>query len=431
MDPGGIPPVIHVGQYDDDYTLVFNPFSAAGVFSIESGSTAEIRGTKLDGNGYSADAEIEDGLITVAGDKQMTAIAGMNVFEIVIKSGDKVLSSTNFCLAVEHAAMDAETVVSESVIKEIGESVNAWLDEHGAGAGLTDGIKTAMLQIAQKVVYIDEHGQDYYDDLYEALYPPVNLLSIAAVYTQSGTVYDTDSLDVLKDDLVVTAYYDDSTSEVVTTYTLSGTLIEGTSTITVSYGGKTDTFTVTVSSSTVYLYNWDFTQSLTDSVQGITATLGGNATQDSTGLHITAANGYVDLGKILAENQAYEIDIASMDTSAWTSGHGRLFIWYKSNGSGFIYRSDGYWTIYNGTWSSPATQIADKSYFANSTLKIVVGSGSSRPITIYKDGVEVLAFTVSNQNPVSSENVACLGGGGSNAAFSMTITGLRVYSTEV
>lgn len=131
MDPGGISPVIHVGQYDDDYTLVFKPFSAAGVFSIESGSTAEIRGTKLDGNGYSADAEIEDGLITVAGDKQMTAVAGMNVFEIVIKSGDKVLSSTNFCLAVEHAAMDAETVESESVINEISSAVTDWLDEHG------------------------------------------------------------------------------------------------------------------------------------------------------------------------------------------------------------------------------------------------------------------------------------------------------------
>lgn len=72
------------------------------------------------------------------------------------------------------------------------------------------------------------------------------LLSITAVYTQSGTVYDTDSLDSLKSDLVVTAYYDNSTSAVVTNYTLTGTLSEGTSTITVSYGGKTATFTVTV-----------------------------------------------------------------------------------------------------------------------------------------------------------------------------------------
>lgn len=72
------------------------------------------------------------------------------------------------------------------------------------------------------------------------------LVSISAVYTQSGTVYDTDSLDSLKDDLVVTATYDDSSTAVVTDYTLSGTLTEGTSTITVTYQGKFTTFTVTV-----------------------------------------------------------------------------------------------------------------------------------------------------------------------------------------
>lgn len=73
-----------------------------------------------------------------------------------------------------------------------------------------------------------------------------SLVSISAVYTQSGTVYDTDSLDDLKADLVVTGLYDDQSTETITDYTLSGTLEAGTSTITVSYGGKTTTFTVTV-----------------------------------------------------------------------------------------------------------------------------------------------------------------------------------------
>ena len=72
--------------------------------------------------------------------------------------------------------------------------------------------------------------------------------SITATYTQSGTVYDTASLDSLKTDLVVTANYAGGTSEIVpaSDYTLSGTLTEGTSTVTVSYGGLTDTFDVMV-----------------------------------------------------------------------------------------------------------------------------------------------------------------------------------------
>ena len=115
-----------------------------------------------------------------------------------------------------------------------------------SGTGLTEDIKAALLQIAEKVAYIDEDGQDYYDTLYSALYPPADLVSISAVYTQSGTVYDTDTLDSLKSDLVVTGRYSDSSTKTITTYSLSGTLAEGTSVITAAYGGKSATFSVLV-----------------------------------------------------------------------------------------------------------------------------------------------------------------------------------------
>lgn len=67
----------------------------------------------------------------------------------------------------------------------------------------------------------------------------------------ANVIYDTDSLDSLKQYLVVTATYSDSSTATVPSadYTLSGTLTVGTSTITVSYGGKTTTFTVTVTES--------------------------------------------------------------------------------------------------------------------------------------------------------------------------------------
>ena len=54
---------------------------------------------------------------------------------------------------------------------------------------------------------------------------------------------------------MVTATWDNSTTSTVasTDYELSGTLTEGTSTITVTYGGKTTTFNVTVSSTVQYV----------------------------------------------------------------------------------------------------------------------------------------------------------------------------------
>lgn len=111
----------------------------------------------------------------------------------------------------------------------------------------SDEVKTALLQIVEKVAYIDNQGQTYYDALYDALYPPVGLDSISAVFDAGGaTIYNTDTLDDLKQYLTVTAYYSSGDSEVVDSYTLSGSMDAGTQTITVSYGGKTTTFSVTV-----------------------------------------------------------------------------------------------------------------------------------------------------------------------------------------
>lgn len=123
---------------------------------------------------------------------------------------------------------------------------------NSGGGGMSDDVKQALLDLIEHLAFIDADGQDYYDALYSALYPTENLDYITAVYTQSGVVYDTDSLNDLKADLAVTAYFADGTSEPVTAYTLSGTLEAGTSTITVSYSEKTTTITVSVTAAPLY-----------------------------------------------------------------------------------------------------------------------------------------------------------------------------------
>lgn len=127
------------------------------------------------------------------------------------------------------------------------------------GGGVTDEARLALMQFLSKVALIDTHGQEYYDTLFNALFPVATLTSITCVYTQSGTVYTHDSLNSLKSDLVVTAHYDDASEQTVTLYTLSGELTAGTSTITVSYGGKTTTFNVSVTAgvpSTYQMYDY-------------------------------------------------------------------------------------------------------------------------------------------------------------------------------
>ena len=143
---------------------------------------------------------------------------------------------------------DGITVIPASNLNAIQDAIIALENQQGASE-ISDDLKTALLQIASKVAYIDDQGQTYYNALYNALYPPKTLFSITAVFTQGSTVvYDNASLDSLKSMLVVTAHYTDGTSEAVASnlYTLSGTLTVGTSTVTVSYNSKTTTFTVNV-----------------------------------------------------------------------------------------------------------------------------------------------------------------------------------------
>lgn len=167
------------------------------------------------------------------------------------------------------------------------------------GDGLTEDVKQALLQIASKVAYIDDDGQDYYDALESALYPDATLVSISAVYTQSGTVYDTDSLDSLKDDLVVTALYSDASTATITAYTLSGTLEVGTSTITVAYGGKTTTFNVTVTETPRVLDNGTHTfadgSSVTVLNDHVTIVLGTKSGQKFVNLS-SLSNNTTDIG---------------------------------------------------------------------------------------------------------------------------------------
>lgn len=119
------------------------------------------------------------------------------------------------------------------------------------GTGLSTEIKTALMAVVKHIgVWTDGNGQTYIDNLRTALYN-APLASISVVYTQSGTVYASDDLDVLKEDLVVTGMYTDGSSAIVTDYTLSGSLLVGTSTITVTKDGKTDTFEVTVAETRV------------------------------------------------------------------------------------------------------------------------------------------------------------------------------------
>lgn len=121
MTPGAVPTVVHRSQYDSDFTIIFELFARTGEFVIESGTTARLRGTKTSGTGYSVEIplNISTKTVTITGDAQMTVAAGENIFEVVLYQGDLEICSSNFVLAIERAAMDADTITDETVVPEL------------------------------------------------------------------------------------------------------------------------------------------------------------------------------------------------------------------------------------------------------------------------------------------------------------------------
>ena len=251
--PGyGYSQTVKVSQDDIGRPLEFHLYDGMDLLSITVGSVITIHATKPSGLGFTETCTWSGSTASISTTESMTQESGAFPAELVITSGGDVLGTANFTFCVERSPH--QTGTTDGVAEDLQDIYEQLDDLKSELNGWSDDTKTALLNAFAHVAWTDEHGQDYYDALEEALYAeaPKTLVSISAVYTQSGNIYDTDSLDRLKTDLVVTATYDDSTTATVTAYTLSGTLEVGTSTITATYEGKTATFTVTVKSGFLY-----------------------------------------------------------------------------------------------------------------------------------------------------------------------------------
>ena len=118
--PGGVPLTVHVSQYDvGSRAIIFSLFSSTGEFEIPEGTTAEVKGTKPDGNGFSYEAALSGNTVSIDVTKQMTAVAGKAICEIVLVYEETELATANFVLYIERAALDKDTLISGSEIREL------------------------------------------------------------------------------------------------------------------------------------------------------------------------------------------------------------------------------------------------------------------------------------------------------------------------
>ena len=178
--PGDYPLVINLNQYDSDFTLEFTIYSSIGNLVLESGTTAAIRGTKKDGHGYSAEATIDGYVVSVTGDEQMTAIAGDNVFELVLTRNGKDISTSNFIIHVERAALDKDTIVSQSKIRELINVIDK-TDDLLAAASSVESKLADMQAIKSQIETLKSDIQTIYDNTTSAASTAATNAASAAV----------------------------------------------------------------------------------------------------------------------------------------------------------------------------------------------------------------------------------------------------------
>lgn len=162
----------------------------------------------------------------------------------------------------ENTPIDAENLNKmDKGIADVTEFVNQLSEQiddmkengTGGGSGVTTEMSQSLWTIMQKTAFVEalteaeltafktawgigSSGDDSGDT-------EVTLSSISATYSGGEVTVGTALTDLTG--ITVTATYSDGSTATVTDYTLSGEIAEGSNTITVSYGGKTTTFTVT------------------------------------------------------------------------------------------------------------------------------------------------------------------------------------------
>lgn len=136
LTPGAVPLVIFVSQYDTKSRVMrFELVDKTGATISYGTVSAAVRGTKPDGMGFDYAATVADSgsnkVVTVTLTEQMTAVAGRVPCEIYLYKGTPATTTTpasndfeqlataNFILHVERAALDKDTIKSDSEIRQL------------------------------------------------------------------------------------------------------------------------------------------------------------------------------------------------------------------------------------------------------------------------------------------------------------------------
>lgn len=262
----------------------------------------------------------------------------------------------------------------------------------------TDTAKQALLNCFQHVAWADETGATYYGHLHDTIFGISNIASISAVFNTGGiTIWSDDSLDSLRQYLTVTATHVGGTTETVSLYELTGSLDSSPATITVSYFGRSTTFTTNVTVVGKISYVSDFSNWVTS--------------------YATPLSGNVMYGQCSTQTAANNYSSHAEDNKA--------LLWSNAVGKTFRIRFTGYCDNWVGAMSTsnPQNRVQD--------IIAIFSSNTSNTRLRYTN----LANHVMTREPMTTEYIfeAKLSNftGGSGTITSDSRFGANIYYTTV
>lgn len=118
--PGGVLPRVNVSQYDaGSRTINATLYNGPSLFTIPTGATISVRGTKKDNTGFAYDCTWSGSVATFTITDQMTVFPGEVLAELSINYNGQTLGTVNFVIWVEESTLKSDIDISETELPAI------------------------------------------------------------------------------------------------------------------------------------------------------------------------------------------------------------------------------------------------------------------------------------------------------------------------
>ena len=314
--PGVVNAGINLSQYDVGREIAFDLYDYNGPHTVGSTDVITMRATKPSGFAFEVTATTaSSNTVVFEVTDTMSAESGSFPAELRIANGGDILGTANFLWNVERAPKQDGTIDGNAEARNLMQAINAAITDAETAAaaannaaltaGFSEDFKEALLDCFEHVAWIDGDGQDYYDALESALYPPIPATSISL---NKSTI----AFHVLnaEETLVATVQPVNTTDSVswsssdtsVATVDSSGkvkAIADGSATITATAGSVSATCAVTVAELTLSSISAVFTQG--------THVVYSDDTLDSLKPYLVVTATYSDSSSEVIDSSAYTL----------------------------------------------------------------------------------------------------------------------------